>query len=327
MKESHCNQPQFSSGKITLGISTCLLGEQVRYDGGHKLDRYLRDTLGQYIEWVPVCPEVEVGMTIPREAVRLVGDPDQPRLIGNRSGQDWTDAMTKYAQQRCRALEANQLCGFIFKSRSPSSGMERVKVYSEKGMVIGHSPGLFAKQFMQHFPQLPTEEEGRLHDVHLRENFIERIFAFHRLQQFWRQPHKRGDVIRFHSEQKLLLMAHSPKHYQELGQLVAHIKDYNKTLFQARYTTLFLQALTRRATVKKNTNVLLHMLGYLKKQLDSQDKQYILRVIDDYHHQQVPLIVPLTLLKHYIEKFNIDYLCQQSYLHPHPKELMLRNHV
>ncbi len=312
------------SEKITLGISACLLGEKVRYDGGHKWDPYLTDTLGPYVDWVPVCPEVEVGMGIPREAVRLVGAADHSRLKGIRSGHDWTDAMLAYATRRLDGLV--NLDGFIFKSKSPSSGMDRVKIYNNAGQVAAKGPGLFARQFMERFPLIPVEDEGRLHDPVLRENFIERIFAYHRLQQLWHQPFTRGVVVAFHTRQKLLLMSHSPSHYQKLGSLVASVKTHTPQTFQTAYSSLFMEALELKATVKKHTNVLTHMLGYLKKELSADDKASLLAVIDDYHQQLIPLVVPLTLLKHYLQKYEVTYLLDQSYLNPHPKELMLRNH-
>ena len=169
--------------KIKLGISTCLLGETVRYDGRHKLDRFLMNTLGQYVEYVPVCPEVECGLGVPRESMHLEGDPDSPRLVTTRTKQDMTDRMVQWARKRVVELEKEDLCGFIFKSNSPSSGMERVRVYNEKGMPVKKGIGIFAGIFMDRFPLLPAEEEGRLHDPELRENFIERIFT---LKQ-WRE--------------------------------------------------------------------------------------------------------------------------------------------
>lgn len=321
-----CRPAETRNGKIKVGVSRCLLGDSVRFDGGHKRDRYLTDVLGAYFEWVPVCPEVEVGMGVPREAVRLVGDPKTPRLVGNKTGKDWTRAMRDYAEERLGRLEREELCGFIFKSDSPSSGAFRVKVYNDKGQVAGSGSGAFAGAFLRRFPLVPVEEEGRLHDLGLRENFIERVFSFHRLRQL--SAHfSRGAAVAFHTRQKLLIMSHSPKHYQALGKLVARIKDHAPQTFMEAYTALFLEALSQRATVAKQVNVLLHILGYLKRDLDPAAKQDLLRVIEDYRRALVPLVVPLTLLKHYVTQQQVAYLCDQYYLSPHPKELMLRNHA
>jgi uncharacterized protein YbgA (DUF1722 family)/uncharacterized protein YbbK (DUF523 family) len=313
--------------KIKLGISTCLLGENVRYDGGHKLDRFLTDTLGQYVEYVPVCPEVECGLPIPRESMHLEGDPESPRLVTLRTKQDMTERVVSWAKKRVVELEKEGLCGFIFKSDSPSSGMERVRVYNEKGMPVKKGVGMFARIFMEHFPLLPVEDEGRLHDPNLRENFVERIFTLKRWREVLAKKESRGTVVDFHTQQKLLILSHSPKHYQIMGKLVAEAKDIPlKNLFQ-QYQTILMEALQLKTTPKKNANVLMHMMGYFKEQLSSDEKQELLEVIDHYRQEYVPLIVPTTLINHYVRKYNQPYLKQQVYLNPHPLELQLRNHV
>jgi uncharacterized protein YbgA (DUF1722 family)/uncharacterized protein YbbK (DUF523 family) len=314
------------SETIKLGISSCLLGENVRYDGGHKLDRSLRDTLGQYVEYVPVCPEVECGLPIPRESMRLVGDPQHPKLVTSRSGQNMTSRMLRWAKQRVKELESENLSGFIFKANSPSSGMERVKVYDAKGMPHKTGVGLFARAFMDHFPLLPTEEDGRLHDAAIRENFIERIFTLKR----WRETLADGKtpkaLVAFHTQHKLLIMAHSPKILREMGKLVAAIKDLGIKETSDRYFYLLMAALKLKATVKKNVNVQ-HMMGYFKRNLSADEKRELLEVIETYHLGYAPLIVPITLLKHYVRRYDQVYLKQQVYLNPHPVELMLRTHV
>jgi len=312
---------------IRIGISMCLLGENVRYDGGHKLDRFLRDTLGEYVEYVPVCPEVEAGFGIPREAFRLVGDPESPRLITVRTKKDYTERMTQWAQKRVRELEKEDLCGFVFKSDSPSSGMERVKVYNEKGMPVKKGVGLFARAFKDHFPRIPVEEEGRLHDPNLRENFIERIFALKRWRDTIATKKTRGDLVDFHTRNKLLLLSHSPKHHGEMGKLVAAAKKMSTNDLFDKYEGLLMEALGLKSTAKKNTNVLQHMMGYFKKDLTSDEKQELLDVIREYKDGYVPLIVPITLMNHYVRKYKTDYLAKQTYLNPHPIELQLRNHV
>ena len=312
---------------IRLGISTCLLGEKVRFDAGHKKDRYLTDVLGEYFEWVPVCPELEVGMGVPREAVRLVGPPDAPKMIGVKSARDWTEEMNGFSSGRMASLRNLQLSGYIFKSDSPSCGMERVKVFAPNGIPMKNGRGLFTKIFMETFPLVPAEEEGRLNDPGLRENFIVRVFSYHRLQQLTSNRFSIGDLVRFHSTHKYLILAHSPKHYDLLGRIVANAKQTSFASLRDSYSKLFMEGLSVKTTAKKNTNVLHHILGFLKEHLSSQEKQDVADSIEDFRKELVPIVVPLTLLRHYVKKHQIVYIADQVFLQPHPKELMLRNHV
>lgn len=312
---------------IRIGVSTCLLGEKVRYDGGHKLDRFVTDILGPLVEYVPVCPEYEAGFGIPREALRLVGDPAAPRMVTQKTGLDVTERMQAWIGPKLRDLEGLDLCGFIFKSRSPSSGMERVKVYDEKGNARKAGSGLFAAAFMRRFPLVPVEEEGRLNDVHLRENFIVRVFAFRRWKDLLEGNAVRGEIVAFHGRHKYLLMAHSPSLLKKLGSLVAGVKDMPRGEFIARYEALFMEALRQRATVRKNVNVLSHMAGYFKKVLDPREKEELRDIIERYGREEVPLIVPVTLVRHFVRRYGVDYLEGQYYLEPHPAELKLRNHA
>lgn len=313
--------------KVRLGISKCLLGEPVRYDGGHKLDRFLRDTLGQYVEYVPVCPELECGFGIPRESMHLEGDPEAPRLVTTRTRRDLTDRMVTWARQRLAELEREGLCGFIFKSNSPSSGMERVKIVDSNGMPRKIGTGIFAGMFMKQFPSIPVEEEGRLHDPALREGFIERIFVLKR----WRELVAAGKTMRrlvdFHTRHKLLIMAHSPKQNTLIGKLVAATTPLPETELFHQYQSLLMETLKLRTTVKKNTNVLQHLMGYFKKNLSTDEKQELAEVIEHYRQGHFPLIVPVTLINHYVRKYDQAYLKIQYYLNPHPLELQLRNHV
>ena len=313
--------------KIKLGISSCLLGEKVRYDGGHKLDHFLSDTLGKYVEWVRVCPEVECGLPVPREAMHLVGDPEAPRLVTVRTGVDHSARMAAWAKKKVATLDKEDLCGFIFKSRSPSSGMRGVKIYTETGMPKATGSGIFAKAFMTKFSLLPVEDEDRLHDPALRENFIERIFVFKRWQKFRASDKTIGGLVSFHTDHKLLVMSHSAKHYAALGRLVADAKKYSRQAFHENYLATLMEGLRFIATVKKNTNVLQHMAGYFKDLLSKDEKQELQEVIANYHKELVPLIVPMTLIGHYVKKYNVEYLKRQYYLTLHPLELMLRNHV
>jgi uncharacterized protein YbgA (DUF1722 family)/uncharacterized protein YbbK (DUF523 family) len=312
--------------KIKMGISKCLLGENVRYDGGHQHDRYLTDTLGDYFEYTPVCPEVEYGLPIPREAMRLVGTPASARLVTIKTGIDHTDGMLKWASGRLKELETEDLCGFIFKSKSPSSGMSAVKVYGPSGMPVHKGVGIFAGSFMKSFPILPVEEDGRLHDPLLRENFIERVFVYKRWQELLKNGKSIRKLIDFHTDHKLLVLSHSPKHYSILGKLVAAAKNYKGDLY-GEYVMTLMEGLRLIATTKKHTNVLHHIMGYFKKQLTSDEKQELHEIIENCYKQLVPLIVPITLITHYIRKYGEPYLERQYYLHPHPMELMLRNHV
>ncbi len=313
--------------KIKLGISACLLGEKVRYDGGHKLDRFLTDTLGQYVEYVPVCPEVECGLPVPREFMHLEGDPDSPRLVTIHTKQDMTERMVQWARKRVAQLEKEDLCGFIFKSDSPSSGMERIRLYNEKGMPVNKGVGMFARIFMEHFPLLPVEDEGRLHDPKLRENFVERIFTLRRWRGVLMRKENRGNVLEFHTCHKLLIFSHSSKHYQMMGKLVAKAKEIPLKELYRQYQALLMEAIQLKTTPKKNANVLMHLMGYFKEELSSDEKQELLEVIGNYREGLIPLIVPITRINHYVRKYEQPYLKQQVYLIPHPVELRLRNHV
>ncbi len=313
--------------KPRLGISTCLLGERVRYDGGHKRDRFLTDTFGKFVEWVPVCPEVECGLPIPRESMHLEGDPDAPRLVTSRTGIDLTKQMRDWAAKRVRELETENLSGFIFKANSPSSGMERVKVFDEKGMPHKVGSGLFARAFMDHFPLLPVEEEGRLHDPLLRENFIESVFCLKRYRDAARGRRSARALIDFHAAHKLQIMAHSPAVLKEMGRLVARQKELGRNELFDRYEELLTKALRLKATPGKNANVLQHALGYFKKELTADEKLEALEIIESYRNEVVPLVVPVTLISHYARKYEPEYLARQTFLDPHPGELKLRNHA
>ena len=313
--------------KIRIGISACLLGENVRWNGGHARDRYLTDILGAYVEYVPVCPEVECGLGVPRETLRLVGDPDAPRLVTSRTGIDHTDEMLRWARKKVGDLEKEDLCGFIFKRKSPSSGLYNIPVRTSKGMPQKKGQGLFAKMFTTHFPLIPVEEDGRLNDTKLRETFIEQIFTLQRWRTVLAGKKAMGRLVDFHTRHKLLLMSHSPSHYRVMGKLVAGGKATPVNELYERYETLLMEALKLKTTVKKNINVLQHIMGFFKKQLSGDEKRELLEVINQYRSEYVPLVVPLTLFNHYVRKYGQSYLAQQIYLNPHPIALKLRNHA
>lgn len=312
---------------LKLGISSCLLGEKVRYDGGHKLDHYLKDVLGPFVEWVAVCPEFECGLGIPREAMHLVGDPKDPSLITIRTRRDISGQMKQWISMKVNQLEKEDLCGFIFKKGSPSSGLTGVKVYTEAGFPAYRGMGMFTRAFIERFPLLPVEDEGRLNDPVLKENFLTRVFVYRRWRDFETQNLSWKGLIRFHTQHKLLVMAHSPKVLTELGRVVAEGNSKKVTQIKNAYIQKLMTGLALIATVKKNTNVLYHIMGYFKKVLSSDEKQELDECFRRYHDGFVPLIVPLTLLNHYVRKYQDVYLSDQVYLNPHPAELMLRNHV
>lgn len=313
--------------KIKLGISSCLLGEPVRYDGQHKRDLYIINTLGKFFDWVPICPEVDCGMPVPREAMRLVKVGKDIKLMTNKTKKDMTPMMTSWATKRLEELAKEDICGFIFKKNSPSSGMEKVKIYTEAGIPNYRGSGIFAGMLMERFPLLPVEEEGRLHDLPLRENFLERVFVFHRWKQLLKKGKNNKNLSEFHAQHKYLIMAHSPKHLKILGQLTAGSKTQNIEEVYIDYLRTLMETLKLQSTTKKNVNVLMHLMGYFKKNLISDEKQELLEQIDLYSSHLVPVIVPLTLINHYIRKYDQPYLKNQLYINPHPVELMLRNHI
>jgi len=313
--------------EIRLGISSCLLGEKVRYDGGHKLDHYLKNTLGPFIQWVPVCPEVEIGLTVPREAMRLVGTPESSRLVTKRAGVDYTNIMVRWTKKKVQELDQEKVCGFVFKSRSPSSGMKGVTLYNPSGIPSTRGVGIFAKAVMDKFPLLPVEDDSRLQNPQLRENFIERIFVYKRWKEFEQKGGYLRDLITFHTNHKLLILSHSPRHYTALGDLVANAKKYQPEDLHAHYLKTLMEGFRLLATCKKNTNVLIHIAGYFKKLLSGDEKKELTELIQGYHQELIPLIVPIVLIMHYVRKYDQPYLKSQYYLHPHPIELMLRNHV
>ena len=313
-------------GEIRVGVSTCLLGQHVRFDGGHKKDAFVTGPLARFVALVPVCPEVELGMGTPRESVRLVRLGDGVRMVGHRSGTDHTDAMRRWAEGRVRELEGEDLCGYVLKKDSPSCGMERVKVYA-KGPAARTGRGLFAEALMERMPLLPVEEEGRLNDPRLRENFIERVFAYRRLKDLLGSRWTVGDLVRFHTAEKLLLLAHDPAAYRALGRLVAAAKGQPRAEVARGYGQAFMRGLAKLATPGKHANVLQHMAGYFKDLLPLEERRELHEGIADFRRGLVPLVVPLTLLGHHVRRHRVAWLQGQTYLTAHPKELMLRNHV
>jgi uncharacterized protein YbgA (DUF1722 family)/uncharacterized protein YbbK (DUF523 family) len=315
------------SEPIRLGISSCLLGENVRYDGGHKHDRYLTGVLGHWVAWVRVCPELDIGLGVPRPTIRLEQADPEPRLWIPTAGEDLTGRMEQYAHGKTDELQQLGLDGYVLKKGSPSCGMERVRVYGPARAPARNGVGAYARVLMQRWPSLPVEEEGRLNDPGLRERFIEHIFCRHRWRIMTRQGLSRHRLVEFHTAHKLLLRAHNEAAYRRLGRIAAATGTTADDEIFRTYEEELHRALRHKATVRRHTNVLYHALGYLKRELDSREKQEAVQLIEDYRHQLVPLIVPVTLLRHHVFKHGVDYLMGQLYLEPHPKELMLRNRV
>jgi uncharacterized protein YbgA (DUF1722 family)/uncharacterized protein YbbK (DUF523 family) len=323
-----------SESRPRIGVSRCLLGDKVRYDGGHKADHFLIDVLAAHVDWVPVCPEVEAGMGLPRESVHLAAASDgvpagseQVRMVGVRSGRDWTEALTGAAAARVRDLAAHDLSGFILKKDSPSCGLMRVRVHHPKKAVTRTGRGLFAEALVGSFPSMPVEEEGRLHDVRLRENFIEAVFAYARVKALFSRRWSIGALVDFHTRHKLQLLSHSRVKYAELGRLVARAKTLPRTEVAAQYLSTFMSALSIVVSRGRHVDVMQHMLGHFKTLLRSDDRQEILDLMADYRAGIVPLIVPVTLFRHHVRTHDVGYLQGQTYLEPHPRELALRNHA
>jgi uncharacterized protein YbbK (DUF523 family)/uncharacterized protein YbgA (DUF1722 family) len=305
---------------IRVGVSSCLLGRKVRYDGQHKRDDFVVDVLGRHVELVPVCPEVEIGLGTPRPTIHIEGE----RLVMPSRGRDLTDEMTAYAARRVEALAREDLSGYVLKKDSPSCGLLRVRVHRE-GSVTRDGVGFFARALRARLPDLPIEEEGRLRDARLRETFIEGVFAYDRLKRLFASRWKLGDLVAFHTAHKLALLAHRPVAYQELGRLVARGKAVARDALRAAYTSGFMAAMAVPATRGRHVNVLQHMAGYLE--LDVASRAELAGLVDDYRRELQPLVVPLTLLRHHARVQGIEYLLGQTYLDPHPRELLLRNHV
>lgn len=314
--------------RITLrvGISECLLGRPVRHDGGHKHDRYLTDTLGQWVEWVATCPEVEIGLGTPRPAIRILAAGTGDRLVFRKTGEDITDRMTTWAADKLEGFA--DLDGFVLKKDSPSCGMERVRRYREDGeMVSKDGRGIFATALIDRFPLLPVEEDGRLNDPLLRENFVERLFAYRRWKEFVASQPRAGDVVAFHSANKMTLHSHHPQKYRQLGQLVAGAGKADPGILLADYGAAYMDILRHRATPKRHTDVLQHLAGHLKKSIDAEDRSELAGLIGAYRRAEVPLVVPVTMLRHHFRRHGSEWVNSQTYLAPYPDELMLRNHV
>jgi uncharacterized protein YbgA (DUF1722 family)/uncharacterized protein YbbK (DUF523 family) len=313
---------------IRIGVSSCLLGEEVRYDGGHERDDFLVRTVGPLVEWVPVCPEVGLGLGTPRETIRLVQSKNRGlRLLGSQSQTDHTVGMRRYSHQRSAGLLNLDLSGYVFKKGSPSCGVFRVKVYDTDGTPRRVGRGMFAQAVTDAMPLLPVEEEGRLRDAEQRDNFFERLFAYRRVTNLFTGRWRRGDLVRFHTAEKMLLLAHDRPAYTQLGRIVAKAAELDRGTLARRYAEMFMSGLAKIATTRKQTNVLQHMAGHLKRRLGADERAELAAIIEDYRRGLLPVLVPITLIRHHVRRLGADSLAGQTYLERHPDELMLRNHA
>jgi len=311
---------------ITLGVSSCLLGNEVRHDGGHKRNVYILSTLAGYFSFRTFCPEMAIGLGVPRPTIRLTRSAQGIRLTGSDDpAMDATAAMTDWSE---RAIEGmRDLSGFILKNNSPSCGMERVRVYDGHGAPSRDGIGLFAAALMKAMPWLPVEEEGRLNDPMLRENFIERVFVYYRWQKMIHDGLSAAGLMEFHQRHKFILLAHDEAEYRKLGPLIAGVTRDTIEQLADEYLQRMMTSLKARASRKRHANVLMHVMGFLKNKIDGDDKKELIDVMDNYRHGKVPLIVPITLMKHHLRRFPDEYISSQYYMAPYPEELMLRNSI
>jgi len=313
--------------RIPIGISACLLGQEVRFDGGHERDRFLTDVLGDYVRWVGVCPEFGAGMGVPRETLRLVGNGEGMRLLGNRSDDDVTDAVLAYARAHVNRLTSMRLRGFVLKNNSPTCGMEMVRVYNGNGVPARTGTGLYARLLLERFPLLPVEDDGRLVDPRIRENFMTRVFAYDRWLRLLDSDPRPRDVVAFHTAHKMLILAHSPKHYRALGTLVAKAGLLPMDELLHKYEFELMNALKQIASPGRHFNVLQHLAGFLKEDLEDTDKKELHSLFQDYRSGRVPLIAPIVLLYHHLKHLKDDWVDAQVYLQPFPHELGLRSSI
>jgi uncharacterized protein YbgA (DUF1722 family)/uncharacterized protein YbbK (DUF523 family) len=313
--------------KIKIGISACLLGQEVRFDGGSLKPALINKKFAEYFSYVPFCPEVGIGMGVPRESIRLEKKQDKIVLIAPKSGTDYTDKMIDYSEKKVEALSQMNLCGVILKKDSPTCGMERVKVYDPNKIPDKAGVGIFARILMDRFPLIPVEEEGRLNDIRLREHFVERVFAIDRIKRFIITLPDPGKLMVFHARHKMQLMVHHPQKYRLLGSKVAAVREMDKEKFLHEYQESYMEIMQHMPTIKKHTDVLYHLLGFFKNKITPEDKQEFIELVEQYRLGQIPIIVPLTMINHYLKKYPVDWLASQTYLEPYPRELMLRSYL
>lgn len=309
---------------IKVGISQCLLGAKVRFDGGHKNSRFCSTELSQLFEFTSLCPEVGIGLPVPRKTIRLVGDSESPRAVLSAGGdEDYTDQLSNFADINIEKIK--QLSGYILTKGSPSCGMERVKVYNKNGQSQSNGTGLFTARLKALCPHLPLEEDGRLNDPLLRDSFIKRVYLYSE----WQQINSDGkitvrDLMNYHTKHKMTLLAHCPKTYRELGPMVAQVRSHSINEVAEEYIGLMLNGMKRMATRSNNTNVLMHLQGHLKKLIGREDKAELRRIIIDYKEGLAPIMAPIILLKHHFRNNPNKYIKRLSFFDPYPKQLAIQ---
>ncbi|WP_368928575.1 YbgA family protein [Mixta calida] len=313
------------SEKIPVGISACLLGESVRFDGGHKRLTFATDELAPYVRYEPICPEMAIGLPTPRPALRLVKKEDEVALCFSKTGgEEITSQMQDFATRKVAGL--HHLCGYILCAKSPSCGMERVRIYEpDSNNNRKEGIGIFTQALQREMPWLPMEEDGRLHDDELRENFVSRVYALHEFNQLWTEGLTAHGLMAFHTRYKLLLLAHSQQEYRQLGPFVASMHTFDSLdAYATEYRNRLMHLMSHRASRRNHTNVLMHVQGYFRRQLTSAQRQELASLIDRYRQGLQPLLAPITLIKHYMKEYPHEWLSQQRYFEPWPEALRLR---
>lgn len=312
---------------MKIGVSSCLLGTMCRYDGAHSKDEFIANILKNYFEFVPYCPEKMV-FTTPREAIRLVEKDSKIEVVTSNTNKVVTKELEDISKELVEEIQKEQLCGFILKSKSPTCGMERVKVYQEKNAPSEKKGiGVFAKKLQETIPLLPIEEEGRLNDAWLRENFLMQIFAYKSLFEFLSSKPSFKDLVEFHTNYKYLIYSKSSQSYKLLGSIVANHDKEDLEKVISEYKLKFLEAISQKGNIKKTYNVLLHIFGYFKKFITKEEKIEILETIEEFKQEIIPLIAVIKILNIYTKRFDIKYLKTQVFLNPYPKELALRSNI
>jgi uncharacterized protein YbgA (DUF1722 family)/uncharacterized protein YbbK (DUF523 family) len=321
---SHAAQP-IDTKRIPVGISACLLGEKVRYDAQHKRSNYCNEVLAEYFDFKPFCPEMAIGLGAPRPTIRLVGQPDGLHAIqSTATPRDVTDELAAYADTVYQGHP--QLCGFVFTEKSPSCGLFRVRAYNEKGQPFSDSArGIFARRLTERWPLLPVEESGRLNDADLCENFILRVYAWHEWHTEVLPSLTAHSLLRFWSSYKYLVLAHDEKTYRQIGPLLGNLAVENLSALAADFFALLMHALDKPSTRASNTNALQHLRGFIKNATDETEKNTLNVLIDQYKAGVVPLIVPLSMLRHLLTRYPDAYANEQRFLNPYPDTLGLRN--